>query len=200
MAKGGKYASIINQLPKDLGTDPAYQFLIDTTKAIILKPWGSDDHEPEPLELQRLLEDIGQTLARCQDILARSTKGSPQGSLIAQAYADVRYVKDFIDEYESKINMLLKAYEQLLDTQYEVERVKSLTLASGSTVRVEHQPHARIDDPDKLRLWCIKNGLERKLTIHWQTLNAITNELLLQGKPEPAGVTATSRPKVVYTL
>lgn len=121
------------------------------------------------------------------------------GSYLADAYQDVRIEVDAIEEVLSEANLRKAAIEQLLADQYTNEAVTSVTLEGGGSVRIQKEPHAKVNDKDACRLWAIKEGMERELTLPWQTLNAITKDRLLKGMPEPDGVEAKARTKVVWT-
>jgi hypothetical protein len=97
------------------------------------------------------------------------------------------------------VNLLLEAYQQLLTEEYEIEGVDSLAIDGFGTVRTQPEPYAQVEDRDKFRQWCIEAGLERSLALPWQTTNALTKQRLMEGLPEPDGVKATVKTKIVFT-
>jgi len=120
-------------------------------------------------------------------------------SRLSEGYAEVRKAKDALKESLSGLNLVLNAYEQLVIEQLEVEGTTGLTLTNGDKIRSQPEPHAKVEDPDAFREWCVKEGLERSLQLPWGTTNSMTKERLLNGDPEPPGVKAYSRDKIVFT-
>jgi len=45
-------------------------------------------------------------------------------------------------------------------------------------------------------VWCVAEGLERQMSLPWQTTNSLTKARLLEGEPEPDGVTCYAKTKV----
>jgi hypothetical protein len=159
-----KYAHIIDGLPRQLGTEPAYQLKINAVKTAMRNEDGFKLH----------------------------------ASALARAYLAIRKEKDTIKEQLSEVDIRLTAISQLLADQYEVEATSSVKLDDGSSVSVQLEPHASVVDRDALRAWAIATGLERSLALPPQTTIALTKERLLQGLPEPDGVKAHVRSKIVY--
>lgn len=172
-----KYESIIPSLPSYIPEDPqelAHQQRVDAIKLEII-------NDPE-------------------------ISKSPVS--LAQEYADLRLAKDNLEEQLKAIQISLDAYAQmLLDSnsagdsewgQYGVLKT-TMRLVSGDTIRVQHDPWARVFDKDANRKWAIKNGMERMLALPWQTINSITKECLIKAMPEPDGVKVWKKSKLVYT-
>jgi len=158
---GGKYASIVDRLPKLADEDVVYQ-----DKVNILK--------------QQIVAD-----------------GPMSATSITAMYVAIRDEKERVEDELSEINLRLKAYEQLLVDQFEQEGAYSIKLETGVSVSVQVEPYAQVKDREVFRIWCIQNGLERSLALPWQTTNSLTKERLLEGEPEPAGVQAVARNKIV---
>jgi hypothetical protein len=199
MAKG-KYANVIDRLPRSFGTEPDYQAKVNAVKKQIIENAMPETH----LDTETILKwqhDIHKELIELAKLLVLATGGTIQGSELARVYRDLRGIKDMLEGHVSNINLLIEAHAQMLSEQYEVEGIKSLALNDGigGTVRVQYEPMAKVVDRDAFREWCIKEGLERQLMLPWQTTNKLTKEALLNGEAEPDGVTAESRPKFVYT-
>lgn len=116
---------------------------------------------------------------------------------LAQAYASLRREKDELSEQLSELQVRVDAVAQLLAEAYENEGVASLKLGDGSSVSVQLEPSAKVEDKEAFRLWCIANGLERSLQLWPSTTNALVKERLLEGAPEPDGVTAVMITKLV---
>jgi hypothetical protein len=200
----GKYAGIIDKLPRSFNTDPDYQEKVNAIKQQILQP-APDSSTPEDRKelssdaIEEFVLEITAMQQVLNDNMIRSLGGALHASKLARIFRDLRVIKKMFDEQEKVLNILLDAYGQLLVDQYEVEGTSSLKLDDGASVRVQYEPHATVVDREANRKWAIANGLENLLSLPWQTVNALTKESLLKGEPEPDGVSATSYPKVVYT-
>lgn len=192
-----KYAKVIGALKRELGTEPAYQEKVDAVKNEIVAPPREDDREPGPLEIENRLSCIGREAQLLYDLMIRRTCGKRYGSLIANAYRDMRQIKDAIRDVESGVNLLLEAYEQLIVEQYEIEGTTSLKFPDGGSVAVQSKPAAKVVDRDKFRVWCILNGLERSLALHPSTTSSLVAARLLEGYPPPDGVEAVCRDTIV---
>lgn len=116
---------------------------------------------------------------------------------LAEAYMEWRAKRDALKEELETINLHVEAISQMLCSSYEDEGVTSLKLASGFSISVQVEPYAIVKDREALRLWAIANGLERSLTLPWQTTNGIAKERLLSGEPEPDGVETYAKNKIV---
>ena len=75
----------------------------------------------------------------------------------------------------------------------------AIRLPSGATIRVQPEITGQVKDKEAYRLWCIKNGYETRLQLWPTTTNAIVKERLMAGEPEPDGVQAFRRNKLVFT-
>jgi hypothetical protein len=142
-------------------------------------------------------EDVGyqdKVNAVRESILADGPKTSI--SLTAM-YVVIREEKEALEDQLSELQLRLKAYEQLIIDQFEQDGAYSIKLDTGVSVSVQVEPYAQVRDRDAFRLWCIANGLERSLALPWQTTNSLTKERLLAGDPEPDGVQAVVRNKIV---
>lgn len=198
MAKG-KYAGVIDKLPRSFGTEPDYQQKVSATKTQI-----ADNARPETrLDTDTIIkwrQDIHKELIEFEKLLLSATGGRIHGSELARVYRDLRGVKDMLEGHVSNVNLLIEAHAQMMAEQFEVEGTKSLTLDDmlGGTVRVQYEPQAKVVDRDAFREWCIAEGLERQLMLPWQTTNMLTKQRLLDGEAEPPGVTAEARAKFVY--
>lgn len=116
---------------------------------------------------------------------------------LAREYRRLRQQKDEAEKLLSEINVHLEAYGTLLIDAYDAADTTSITLASGGSVSVQPEPYAKIVDREAFRQWCLRNGFERSMTLPWQTANAETKERLLKGEPEPDGIQAQVRTKIV---
>jgi len=201
VAKKGKYAEIIDELPKDFGEDPDRQEKINAIKRSILDATRADGKPP--LDSEAVEDFVGDIAAMCKvlnDELIQCVVGKHYASHFARVYRDLRKLKLVLAEQEKTTDLLIDAYFQLMEAQYEAEGITSLSMDDdGSKVRVQYEPHAKVTDKDAHRKWAIKEGLENSLMLPWQTTNALTKAALLRGDPEPDGVEAINRPKPVWT-
>jgi len=212
MGKKGKYAHVIDLLPRSLGTEPDFQAKVNGVKAAILEPRAQNDPGPFTEEftassdkelsmdaLDDLLLEVTALLKVINDALICTVDGQRYASTFARRYRNVRVVKAALEAQEKITNVVEEAYKQVLAEQYEAEGTTNIALEDGGSVRTQYEPHATVNDKRANRIWAVENGLEDSLALPWQTVNAIAKELLLKGEEPPAGVELTARVKVVYT-
>lgn len=200
----GKYDKVLPKLKKHdpFAENPKYGDQVRAMCSQILR----QETPEEPYRLAASDTELREALASYNDALAKilltiidSPRGKRHGSELAKGYALVRRFKDFVDELDSQANLVKAAYEKLIEDQYENEGVRSLTVTGVGSLRTQPEPHTRVVNRDEFREWCIKNGLERSLSLPWQTANAIVKERLLAGDSLPEGVEAESKTKLVLT-
>jgi len=127
-----------------------------------------------------------------------SFSGLSKTSDIVDKYVELRKKKAVIDAKLKDVNLLLEAIGEMLIKQYEAQGIDTMRLVSGASVAVNPEPKVRVTDPDACREWAKKEGLERLLSIPWQTLNSMAKERLLSGDPFPEGTELKTRDKIVY--
>lgn len=206
MAKG-KYAHIVSSLPRSFGSideDPSSSEKVAAVKAAILQPVTEEEAKKDELTseaIEDLVMEVSAMLKVINDGLIRGVAKRMNAGTVAKMYRDIRKVKNAMDEQEKTLNIIKAAYEQVLVDQYEAEGMTNLSLDDyiGGAVRYELQPHGAVKDKDANREWAMKSGLERSLSLPWQTINALTKQALLDGLDPPDGVEVTARVKVVYT-
>jgi len=214
-----KYDAIMKTLPKaEVATDE-HQERINAAKARIQageKINVSISVFPETLEsavetIRTIVADFpaagGTTynkaviLANTLAIIANCGTIGPIGMTspqLADAYAVLRRAKAELEEREKEINLWLEALNQLGCDAYETDDISSLTLGDGSSVRSQPEVYAGVEDKERFRLWCIKNGYEKELSMQWATMNMLTKKRLEAGQPEPDGVKAWVKTKFVF--
>ena len=116
---------------------------------------------------------------------------------LAKMYRQRRKAKDELDAKLSIAEVELTAVVQRIAVVFEAQDVTSIKLDDGSSVSLQPEPYAQIEDREAFRAWCQTNGFERAMILPWQTMNALTKERLLSGEAEPDGVKAFSRTKIV---
>jgi hypothetical protein len=196
----GKYAAVLQKLPPWVNPDLERQSKVDEVKQEI----RSTPESPLPDEVR--LEFIGEkmrqvieNIAYVNHLLLELPGPRFYASVIARAYREVRAVVETLDELQSHMHLTKEAYEQLLILAYEAEGVNSLKLATGERVRIEPQPYAQVMDKEAFRQWCVAQGLERSMHLMWQTTNSLVKERLLKGEPEPDGIEAKMKHKIVLS-
>lgn len=186
----GKYAGVIDKLPRFYGTDDDYQVKVDEMKKAILQKASAEQQQ----EVRFL--PASELCTQYEDL-----RGSDESYKLAsrdtiETIIDA-FGKEGLEAMLYEINLRLEAVSQMMCDQFDVEGVSSMKLSSDARVAVQYEPYAKVDDRSKLKAWCEKNGLGDRLALPWQTLNSIVKERLLLGEPEPDGVSATSKPKIV---
>jgi hypothetical protein len=191
----GKYAKIINQLPRLIGDDPKFQ---DKVTAVQHEMMTSDpQHEPNDAVVEQLIEHIERDIMTINNLLLKTPNGRQHGYVLARTYRLMRKMKEVFETQEKETNILIESVKDLCVTQFEMEGTSLMRLDTGESVAVQYEPYAKVKDRDALRAWAMQSGLERSLMLPWQTLNALTKERLLKGEPEPAGVEAYASTKLV---
>jgi hypothetical protein len=203
-----KYAKVIDSLEPLPVEDPSAQEKIDKLKTELT---AGVTHTPESLArayaLARLGEDDRPVLHDVQtkmDHLAL-VQHDDEVLLLRQAIIDL-FGKEGLTALLAEAQKRVTAYEQLLADSHDKDETgwgqygasdNTVKLQSGQSVSVQHEPTAKVEDPEKFRLWCIANGYENALRLWPSTTNAITKERLVAGKPEPDGVKAYVYTKIV---
>jgi hypothetical protein len=179
----GKYAAVIDSLPKLAGEEPAYQEKINAVKAAILAEPGFTRYASTFVTMYKDL--------RRGDQDAVPVSRDERDALIA------RFGKDGLEALLSECNLRITAVEQLMVDQYEIEGVTSMKLDTGGSLGMQMEPYAQVQDRDECRKWCIAEGLENLMMVPWATINSLTKQRLLDGQPEPPGVKAYAKVKFV---
>lgn len=168
-----KYASVVPGLP-ELPVDADWQAKIDVVKTKLLDLRG----------------------------------GSMTTSQLFAHYAMLRKMQDELKAQMSDVNIAIEATSQLLIDSHKRQEEgwgaygaapNCLTAVNGDKVRIDVEPYATVVDKDANREWAIKQGLERLLSLPWQTINSVAKKLLLAGEPEPPGVKTFKKLTIVYT-
>lgn len=177
----GKYARIIDTLPRLAGEEPDFQEKVNAVKLAVL--------EDTPRHASALAKHYIQVRRGDPDALPLTP--DERDDLIA------RLGKEGLEDLVSECNVRLCAAEQLLADQYEVEGVPSLKLEGLGSVGVQLEPYAQVQDKEAYQQWCIAQGLLPLMTVPWATTNSMTKERLLAGEAEPPGVKCYVKTKFV---
>ncbi len=136
-------------------------------------------------------------VARKRELIENDPLKMRSAAALASEYRRLRDAKDEVEKVESRLNLEIEAISQLLVEQYEADGTSSIALATGGSVSTQLEPYAQVTDRDVVREWAVKEGLERQLALPWQTANALVKDRLLKGEPEPPGMKAYVRTKIV---
>ena len=116
---------------------------------------------------------------------------------LANRLIAIREEKQDAKEILSEVNVRLSAVEQMLIDAFEEGGVTSLKLESGASVSTQIRPWVRVEDRRAFHLWCLDNGFADALALPWQTTNSLVSERLIDGLPEPEGITTYKQTSVV---
>lgn len=186
MTATGKYARIIPNLQPLPPEDPSFQAKIEEVKKTVT-------------------DRDAYSLAESYAIFRKGSGPELTKDEITKLL--VRLGKDGIQALASRCEVYVRAYEQLLDDSQSQQadgwgkygvKDNALRLPGGETIRIEKEPSGKVVDKEAFRLWCIENGYERQLQLHYQTMNTIIKERLLAGEAEPDGTEAYAYTKVKY--
>lgn len=198
----GKYAEVIPKLPRYENPDRSYQDKINERKRELIEsvdPVYSADETDDALiieaqsQLQKGLSHLNSALR----IINTALKGRQTPAIVGRFYKEIRIMKDLMAEQEFDVNLSIAAFEALLVDIYDREDLSNVRMTTGGSVGVQWEPYAKVVDREAHRQWAVKEGLERSMTLPWQTTNALTKDRLIKGQPAPPGIEATSKPKVV---
>lgn len=188
----GKYAHVVNTLPKFPGDDPERRELIERVKAEILAPSNDD----ESIDVRLLVDNLEHYIKVIVQAEKRAAAGKPWAAEFARIYAELRMIRDRIGSWDSSVGLLLEAYQILLTEQMECEGIGGLTLANGQPISTYLEPYAQIIDKEAHRLWALSEGLEKQMCLPWATSNSLAKQHLLAGEPEPPGLKIYAKAKV----
>lgn len=114
-------------------------------------------------------------------------------SALASHYASLRAEKDSLEEQISNINIGLEALNQLGVIAMQADDLEKVSLSTGATVYLSYDVYPSVKDKEALLTWVKANKMSAQLSLPWQTLRGICNDLSSNGKPLPKGVEAYLR-------
>lgn len=138
---------------------------------------------------------------------AKQELSSLTSAQVATTYAEWRRTKADLEGELKAVNVQLKACEWLLIDSEEAEAEEwgaygaapnVLRRPNGDKLEVRTEINVKTVDPDAIREWFKKEGLERMLTINARTLAAHVKKMLLNGDAEPPGTEATTWKKIYF--
>lgn len=194
-----KYAKVLPNLKPLPNEDLDHQQRLDEVKQSIVQNADDSIDAATATELMRNLTH--EACMQMASVYETALHAAPNqyASTLAHVYSLLRLTEEKLANSLKDVRLVLEAYEQLVVQQYEVECINNIKLDNGSSVRTEPQPYAKVIDREKFRQWCLRNGFEREMHLHTQTTQSITKQRLLDGQPEPDGVSAFVRTTVKFT-
>ena len=189
MAKGvGKYDHIVANLIPLPPEDPTYQEKVDAYKAVLRK-----DTVFTPESLATTYEQL------------RRGSGNPIDADFTETLIDL-LGDDGICDLKSECDKRMLAVEQMLVASHDGDEPgwgefgagdHTVKLRDGSSVSIQSEPIGKVEDKEKFRLFCIKDGLENSLQLWPSTMQAIVKKRCLDGLDAPDGIKIFSRDKVI---
>lgn len=200
----GKYSAVLEGKEKFYGGDAGSQEKVQAVKNEIITASAKRlEVEGQTLQALPAFEEAAQRfllVAKLLQALVDETLDEPLTSARLHAlYIAARKLDDSSERLFSQTSRILEAFEQMLVDQFEADDISNQKNRDGDAVRVEMTPHLVVNDKEKFRQWCVANGLESQLHLHWGTANALLKERLLAGMTEMDGCETRNKPKIVYT-
>lgn len=96
------------------------------------------------------------------------------------------------------INLEIEAVGQLLLDWMEAHKLSKIELASGGLVSMKDVPYCSVSNLEALKKWIKDNRMGTLLSVHWQTLNSLVKDALIEGKAVPKGVKVYMKTTVAY--
>jgi hypothetical protein len=102
---------------------------------------------------------------------------------LASLFVAAKQTKDAYEDKISELNVRLEALSQMIVEHLEGEQIQKVELASGALIYLQDTPYPIVKDRDAVLDWIKKQKMQSLLTVHFQTLKAMTSERLVTGKP-----------------
>lgn len=106
----------------------------------------------------------------------------------ARLFCKIRDHKDQLETQVKELNVDLEALSQLLVHEMEGEGLDLFRLDSGDSLSIKDEPYCSVADKNIFINWIKDSRMEDLLTVHYQTLSAMTKQRLESGKPAPPGI------------
>jgi len=127
-----------------------------------------------------------------RDELLLGASNSPQD--LAREYRKLRRLKAAVEDALSAVQERVDAAEAATLAAYEAAGLDTVKFDDGASVGASAQPYAKVTDRELFRVWVTLSPYSSQLTLPWQTLNAVTKDLLLAGEALPPGVDVYAKP------
>jgi len=106
---------------------------------------------------------------------------------LGREFASFKVQKNVAEANIKEMNTQMEALSQLIVERLETGDLESIELANGIKVGIRDEPYTSIDDQKKFYDWIKKTKQTGLLKINFQTLNAMTKEMIITGKKNPPG-------------
>jgi len=106
----------------------------------------------------------------------------PTSGYLVDQYLACRDAKDAVKAQLHDLELELETLTKMITDNYEAEGISNLHTSDGASVGMHYEPFVVVKDKDANRQWAVKNGLERLLSLPWQTLNSEVKAALESGK------------------
>lgn len=196
----GKYTQILEGKAKWFGSDASQQEKVQEFRTELSAAFEKRERSaelPKFVEYTDKYRLAGEAIQALSDAMTFDEPPTP--TRLAALYIEARTANEAVESLFKRSSRLLEAVEQMLSDAYDAEDVANLGLTSGDKIRIDKEPHLVVSDKEKFRKWCVENGLEQKLELHWGTANALLKERLSNGFTEMDGCEFRSKDKFVWT-
>lgn len=122
-----------------------------------------------------------------QEFLGTYSGVDANTAFLAKEFSARKAMKDGHEETISALNVELEALSQLLVEALEDQNIQKVELASGAICFLQDTPYPVVKDREAVLAWIKQQKMQSLLSIHFQTLKALTNERLVAGKPPIPG-------------
>lgn len=129
--------------------------------------------------------EYGQKITLVRSKYAHLSKGE-----LADAIAECKNSIEDLKQRKSELELLLAAHDKLLVEHLEGEGEESFKRTGGGSFFIQDKLYPSVFDKESFRLWSLKNGYERQMTLHHSTVEGIVSERLQRNMPLPDGVKA----------
>lgn len=198
--KPGKYDHLLPHLPKLPPSDLEYQQKVEDEKKRLRQCSACDG---SGIEGGKYVADA-KPCVQCDGLGRRTMNGQRLADLYVIARADVETVADAM----FRANLQMEAVSQMLIASQEAGDTdwgafgasdKSLKMTNGDNIRTQPEIYPVPKDKNAFREWCFANGLRSKMELPPKPMTDLAKLRLLNGEPEPTGLTVYVRTKIVYT-
>jgi hypothetical protein len=110
--------------------------------------------------------------------------------VLGEIYNKKRERKEDLEKELGEINTEIEALTQLTLSKMEDEGLQNVRLTDGSTLYIIDKPYCQVHSQELFLKWIRDTNREDLLSVHYQRMNSLTSELLMEGQPAPPGIKA----------
>jgi hypothetical protein len=107
--------------------------------------------------------------------------------------------KKQLEEQVSAADTELQAYEQEIVELLESSGLTQFRLDNGTSLSIKDTPYTQVVDKAAWMEYVRANNLEDLLSVNYQTMSGMVNQMLKVGKPTPPGLQATMKQSIHRT-